>query len=103
MKSILDLLNQLSARTDGAISDAEAVALSDGLAELTDAIMRKPVSRPADLLDKIAVIKTCVGRRWDVMLPEYLICLEQDVEGIIRHDQFPADKGELQSGGVTNS
>ena len=79
MKSILDLLNQLSARTDGVISDAEAVALSDGLAELTDAIMRRPVVKPADLLDKIAVIRTCVAREWSAMLPAYLDQVEADL------------------------
>jgi len=80
MRTILDLLNQLSARTEsGTISDAEAVALSDGLAELTDAIMRRSVSRPADLLDKIAVIKTCVAREWDAVLPIYLDQIKRDL------------------------
>lgn len=80
MMTILDVLNQLSARTEsGGISDADAVALSDGLAELTDAIMRKPVTRLTDLLDKIAVIKTCVARDWDAVLPGYLDRIEADV------------------------
>ena len=78
--TIIELLNQIAAQTaSGTISDAEAVALSDGLAELTDAIMRKPVSCPADLLDKIAVLKTCIAREWDAMLPTYLDQVEADV------------------------
>ena len=80
MMTIVDLLNQLSARTaSGAISDAEAVALSDGLAELTDAIMRRPVVTPGDLLCKIAVIRTCVARQWDALLPAYLEQVEADL------------------------
>lgn len=89
MNSILDLLNQLSARTEcGGISDADAVALSDGLAELTDAIMRRPVVSAADLLDKIGVIKTCVERGWDGLIPSYLTRLERDVSGIVNATPF---------------
>ena len=80
MMTIVDLLNQLSARTaSAALTDAEAVALSDGLAELTAAIMRRPVLTPADLLDKIAVIRTCVARQWDALLPAYLEQVEADL------------------------